>query len=93
MGAIESSHLDDGNCWTLGLVVLSYVRSESRQLMHVVVLDDGKELHVRSSDVDHILVLNQCLDDVDSEAPAHNLDFKVPGGHASSQEGVDSGPS
>lgn len=61
--------------------------------MHVVVLDDGRELHVRSGDVDYILVLNQCPNNVDSDAPAHDSYFKVPGGHVSSQERADNGPS
>lgn len=72
--------------WNLGLVIHSYVTHDTRQMMHVIMLDDGTELHLRSGDVDDIVVLSQYDDGQQCKDDTEFSECRLLGGHASSQE-------
>lgn len=72
------------NNWTLGLVINSYLKDDKKHVMHVISLNNGREVHVPAGSVEHVSILQQCDadDDIPDSGPA--LVSTVSGGHASS---------
>lgn len=70
--------------WTLGVVVHSYIRNDNRQLMHIVVLDNGRELHLPSGSVESIKILEQFQQTEDIDDAVQPSVLELSGGHASS---------
>jgi len=40
--------------WLIGLAINSYLQSTAQELMYVVLLDDGNEIHLPHGEVDYI---------------------------------------
>lgn len=74
----------DSSEWTLGLVVHSYVRSDSRQLTHVLILNNGAEVHVGSGDVESIDIMHQCADMEEAVTVVDASPLQLSNGHLSS---------
>lgn len=60
----------------------SYLQDDNNQLVHVIILDSGRELHIPAGSVEHVSILQQCDANDDDNGPA--LILNVSGGHASS---------
>lgn len=73
--------------WLLGLVIHSYVQSDRRELMYAILLDDGREVHLPSGEVDRINIVNHCDSIENKDAHDEGSDCAIAGGHPSSMDG------
>lgn len=86
---LENELVDEGTegavQWVLGLAIHSYVQSDRPEMMYVVLLESGREVHLPCGQVDCISIVNDDSTDVYSTHDEDSI-YQFGGGHPSSED-------